>query len=94
MVTVHPDGTIDMSGIGIHLTSKGIAQAQQVFGAITYHPATGYSTVQRSTTLADLARWLGTDEATALDWIVYKVAAFRGASEDEARNIVTGNSSA
>ncbi len=55
-----------------------------------YHPTTGYSTVQRSTTLADLARWLGTDEETALDWLVYKVAAFRGVSEDEARSIVTG----
>ncbi len=87
----------------IEYTSKGIDQAQQVFGAITYHPATGYSTVRdlidrplfnttsrAEYTIEQLARWLGTNDATALDWVVYKVAAFRGVSETEARAIVTG----
>lgn len=61
-------------------------------GVITYHPTTGYSTVEKpASALQQLATWLNTDEVTALDWLVYKVAAFRSMSEDEARNIITGS---
>lgn len=57
--------------------------------AITYHPTTGYSTVEKpATVLQQLATWLSTDEATALDWLICKVAQFRGVSESEVKRMI------
>jgi hypothetical protein len=42
------------------------------------------------TTLTHIAHWLNTDEATALDWLIFKIGAFRGMTDSDVRRMITG----
>lgn len=58
---------------------------------ITYYPTTGYSAPEKpATVLQQLATRLDTDDGTALDWLVCKVAQFRGVSESEVKRMIEG----
>jgi hypothetical protein len=47
-------------------------------------------TVNRLIFTQKLAHWLNTDEATALDWLIFKIGAFRGMTDSDVRRMITG----